>query len=893
MPELVLTKNGANGHHKFTLTVTETSYSIENNTSVVSFSLKISKVQSGYDYNWGTNNASAYTETVNINGTTYTAHNGKYDGSSVTTYISGTQTINHDSDGSKTITCSFSVDDKTGKSYTSGDASASGTLTLTTIPRASSFNASSYSGTLGTSMNITYTSASSSFNHTLLLDLSSTTIGSNNTSGSFTWTPAYTLASNNINSKTLSGTLTLITYNGSTELGRKTAPITLTMPNNSTMQPTMTLANTDVNGYSTRFGAYVYSKSILQLEPTASFKYGATLGSITYTIKKENSSGEVLASGTYSTITYYRYTTNYVGTLYIEVSVSDSRGFTKQVTSSVSVAAYSPPNISQFQCERDATTESTIICYILGNSTNVNNANQNTTNWVLEYKKTSSSTWINGGSWTSYVIDTTTAGNEQYITNTDVDASYDLRLTATDYFGTVTKTLIVTSSFTLMNFSNGGMGMAIGKSSESENLFECDLSTKFNKDTTILNNVISGNVKSKNLIDENNPILSSSATWIGNDSVHYLTTTATWSAPVTWWIPIKVGEQYAFKYKQRNSNNLYFYITEYDNIDGTVLRRIVNDGTGTSYTFTIQNNGYLAVRFNNNANLSNVEISEVQLERGSVVTSYTPYFMPLNEVAKELNGNESMGNVSVKSIRTKNLLGTKAFLRGRINETTGAIENQDRVTDVGIGNDYITITTNASWSGAYTDNYIEVNTNEIYNLNFTTSNPSNSWGSVYCYDSSKNFLGQATKTNISTSANYSIKIELKPNTQYARVVLQNTASGTITYSKLQLESGSSATSYTPYQDLDGSVLDTQLYYNNNVTSNLNYAFHNGMYFYGPDALNKPSSHGYGSVFVLNSQGAVHNNASNWCQQIAFPTDGHIYYRQKINSASWGNWQQIL
>lgn len=501
MPELVLTKNGANGHHKFTLTVTETSYSIENNTSVVSFSLKISKVQSGYDYNWGTNNASAYTEIVNINGTTYTAHNGKYDGSSTTTYISGTQTITHDSDGSKTITCSFSVDDKTGKSYTSGDASASGTLTLTTIPRASSFNASSYSGTLGTSMNITYTSASGSFNHTLLLDLSSTTIGSNNTSGTFTWTPAYTLASNNINSKTLSGTLTLITYNGATELGRKTAPITLTMPNNSTMQPTMTLAKTDVNSYSTRFGAYVYSKSILQLQPTASFKYNATLGSVTYTIKKENSSGEVLASGTYSTITYYRYTTNYVGTLYIEVSVSDSRGFTKQVTSSVSVVAYSPPNISQFQCERNATTESTIVCYIVGNSTNVNNANQNTTNWVLEYKKTNSNTWINGGTWTSYSVDTTTPGNAQYLTNTDVDASYDIRLTATDYFGSVTKTLIVTSSFTLMNFSNGGKGIAIGKSSEAEELFECDLKTRFNKDTTILGNVVGSRFESKNLLN--------------------------------------------------------------------------------------------------------------------------------------------------------------------------------------------------------------------------------------------------------------------------------------------------------------------------------------------------------------------------------------------------------
>lgn len=496
MPELVLTKKGSNGHHKFTLTVTETSYSIENNTSTVSYSLTISKVQGGYNYNWGTDNASAYTETVTINGETKTAHNGKYDGSSVTTYISGTQVIQHDTDGSKTITCSFSVDDKTGQSYTSGDASASGTLTLTTIPRASTFNASSYSGTLGTAMSITYTSASNSFTHTLTFDLGSTTIGTNNTSGTFSWTPAYSLASNNTSGTTLSGTLTLITYNGSTELGRKTAPCSLTIPSNSTTQPTVTLSITDVNNYNTRFGAYVYSKSLLQVQPSVSYKYNATLGSVTYTIKKENSSGAVLATGNYNTITFYRYSTNYVGTLYIEVLVTDSRGFTKTATSTVTVVTYSPPNISQFQCERDSTTDSTINCYIVGNSTNVNNASQNTTTWTLQYKKTTASTWTTANTWTGYSL----SKQPQTITGTDVDASYDIKLNATDYFGTVTKTLIVTSSFTLMNFSNGGKGIAIGKSSESENFFECDLPTRFNKDTTILGNAVSSTFKSKNMI---------------------------------------------------------------------------------------------------------------------------------------------------------------------------------------------------------------------------------------------------------------------------------------------------------------------------------------------------------------------------------------------------------
>ena len=503
MPELVLTKKGANGHHKFTLTVTETSYSIENNTSTVSYSLTISKVHSDYDYNWGTNNASAYTETVTINGETKTAHNGKYDGSSVTTYISGTQVINHDADGSKTITCSFSVDDKTGQTYTSGDASASGTLTLTTIPRASTFNASSYSGTLGTAMNITYTSASNSFTHTLTFDLGSTTIGTNNTSGTFSWTPAYSLATNNTSGTTLSGTLTLITYSGSTELGRKTAPCSLTIPNNSTTQPSISIATSDTNGYLSTYGAYVYTKSILKITPTITYKYNSSIKTLTYTLRKNNASGDVLTTASYSSFYTFSYTTNYVGTIHITTTITDSRNFSSSTTSTITVANYVSPNVSQFQCERDSTTESTINCYITGSSTNINNRSLNTTTWTLQYKKTTAITWTTANTWTGYTL----SKQPQTITGTDVNATYDVKLTAVDQFSTVSKTSTVTSTFTLMNFSNGGKGIAFGKSSETEELFECDLQTKFNKDTrfyenaSISGNVIGGKFETKNLLN--------------------------------------------------------------------------------------------------------------------------------------------------------------------------------------------------------------------------------------------------------------------------------------------------------------------------------------------------------------------------------------------------------
>ncbi len=128
----VISANGAKGHHKFTLTVTETGTTNASNTSTVSFDFKLSAVQSGWDWSgWG--DKIAYS--ININGTPYTGTIPSYDGSSTVTLKSGTQKVTHDADGKKKISYSFSVTDGAGKSYTPGNASANGELTLTNIPR--------------------------------------------------------------------------------------------------------------------------------------------------------------------------------------------------------------------------------------------------------------------------------------------------------------------------------------------------------------------------------------------------------------------------------------------------------------------------------------------------------------------------------------------------------------------------------------------------------------------------------------------------------------------------------------------------------------------------------------------------------------------------------------
>lgn len=125
-----LTANGSKGHHKFTLVVNESSTS--ENSSFMSYTFSIAPIQSGWDW-YGFN--IPYSITIGSN--TYTGSISSYNGSSTVTLKSGSNIeIAHDTDGTKTINVSFTVTDNTGQSYTCGNASASGSMTLTALHKA-------------------------------------------------------------------------------------------------------------------------------------------------------------------------------------------------------------------------------------------------------------------------------------------------------------------------------------------------------------------------------------------------------------------------------------------------------------------------------------------------------------------------------------------------------------------------------------------------------------------------------------------------------------------------------------------------------------------------------------------------------------------------------------
>lgn len=124
-----ITGYGSKHSHEFKLTVNETSTSVANNTSEISFSFTIYKAS----YSWSQWNNITYN--IIINGTSYSGTIPAYSAGSTMTIKSGSQTIGHNSDGTKSINYSFSVNDGSGQSYTCGNASASGSMNLSTIPR--------------------------------------------------------------------------------------------------------------------------------------------------------------------------------------------------------------------------------------------------------------------------------------------------------------------------------------------------------------------------------------------------------------------------------------------------------------------------------------------------------------------------------------------------------------------------------------------------------------------------------------------------------------------------------------------------------------------------------------------------------------------------------------
>ena len=98
--------SGTTGAKNYTLRleVNETSYSVGNNTSVVSWALYLTSKNNYSFSSW------SFPVTVNVDGEVYNENISRsMSANSTITIASGTKTIAHNNDGTKTITCSASL----------------------------------------------------------------------------------------------------------------------------------------------------------------------------------------------------------------------------------------------------------------------------------------------------------------------------------------------------------------------------------------------------------------------------------------------------------------------------------------------------------------------------------------------------------------------------------------------------------------------------------------------------------------------------------------------------------------------------------------------------------------------------------------------------------------
>lgn len=342
--------------YQLQLDVTQASQDIPNNTSLVSWSLRINKLSGSGRYTFSSDSSS-----VTINGTTYYA-SFTYDFRSYSSLLiqSGSTTVAHNADGTKTISVSGTFDDVQANL---GAGTASGTLGLTTIPRASVPTLSASTTDAGVAVTINTNRMSTAFTHTIEYDFGTLTAqtsglaASTGVTTSTTLTPPLSILNEIPNA--LSGTLVVrvTTFNGATQIGSpQTVNLTVTVP--TSVVPTvgsLTVTEGTVSpDVATLIGTYVQSiskvaattKTVPGGASTVAGAYGSTIVSTKITVDGLTITGE---SGTTVSPLIS------AGTVPVVAETTDSRGRKGTRTVNINVLAYSLPTAPTVEVRRSLT----------------------------------------------------------------------------------------------------------------------------------------------------------------------------------------------------------------------------------------------------------------------------------------------------------------------------------------------------------------------------------------------------------------------------------------------------------------------------------------------------------------------------------------------------------
>lgn len=451
----IFSVNNSNNRFTLTLTVTEKSYSVADNTSTCDWSLdlKANTAWNFYLYSIGL--------TVQLNGTTVKsqtkAQKIQYsidDYGTVNLAKGSGFVVKHNDDGTKNMAVAFSIDMKS-EDFTPGPLSGSGTMALTKIDRYSTLTIPS-GGELGVKQVIKVTRPSS-LTHTVswVCGTAKGTLCTESTATSLNFTPALDLAKQN----TAEGPVTIKFTITTTGVGSKTYSSEYAIP--ADIKPSLTISISDATSYYNTYGGYVQGWSKLKITADPKLAYDSPIASY-----------KIVAGG--KTYTSNPATTSVITSsskVKVQASVTDKRTRTSDVVEDeVSVIPYSPPvvTLNAYRCDENGTKNdegSYIKITLSAKIASLNN--KNTATYEINYSGGASGKIT--GSGTTYTSDAIAC---------DVSKACDIEVVVNDKLSHGDGTATVPIAFTLMEFYNTGKGVAFGKVATRDGL-DCAMPAYF------------------------------------------------------------------------------------------------------------------------------------------------------------------------------------------------------------------------------------------------------------------------------------------------------------------------------------------------------------------------------------------------------------------------------
>lgn len=385
-------------------------------------------------------------------------------------------TVNHNADGTGSVTLTAEWDCGFASDYTPRHLSLSKTVTLTTIPRASS--ASATGSTLGKAVAITISRASSGFTHKLYYTCGSISnqLIAEDVSTSYSWTPPVSLAQQAPNAATVAVTLTVKTYNGSTYIGSKNLQLSLSIP--SSIIPTLSVAISDPTGVQGTYGGYVQLRSKVQVAITAAGVQGSTIKS--YSIKVGNIYTSNASSGT----------TDYLpnsGTLAITCTVTDSRGRSASQSQNITVLAYTKPTISAIsaaRCNQDGSANRAGTYGKVTFSASITPLSDiNTAAYTVQYREVGTEVWTTAG---SAAAGDYSPADVAVIFSAEKTKRFEVRVVATDAFESIGSSIRdLPAAYALYHLAKHLISVGIGRLCDKLNAFQVGLDAYFDKNVQV------------------------------------------------------------------------------------------------------------------------------------------------------------------------------------------------------------------------------------------------------------------------------------------------------------------------------------------------------------------------------------------------------------------------